>query len=216
MAHLRRGILGPVQGGIDGMIGRVIWDKAVIQSKGQTGQNSQRLGTTEAQDKMFWLRWYTTQIPDLIWNYFMAPSKKTWTPRNQWIKSNFDFVGIEGDFFFNPKGYSLGNKQPLLSIELDYWNHSRNPVMKFNLDVPNANTLVDPYLVGLVYNVTQKKWYPNELTQPPPYDPIGLNLIDTRDNDVIWVICWFCAYPNKSGKLSSPAVMLEFICIPEF
>lgn len=101
MADIFKGILGPMRGKIGAVVGRYMYGKGLVQSKGQMGVKSGRIDESPAQIGMKRLRaLYRPTFNELL-SYWYFPKSKKLPLYQSWIRDNWVAVTNTGELDFN-------------------------------------------------------------------------------------------------------------------
>lgn len=96
MADLYKGILGPMRGKIDGLVGRYMYGKALLQSKGQMGVVSGRVDPSDIQFKMGGCRYFASNINVPILKNLMFPKSRRTTQFAEFVRLNIHKFPVNG------------------------------------------------------------------------------------------------------------------------
>lgn len=212
MSKIYKGVLGPMQGKIDGLIGRYMYGKGLLQSKGNTGVVNGRVENTPAQDRMSWARLAVKRIDPTYWDYSLKPTKKTWSSRNEWIHRNFNLFDVLGNYTFSPTAWSVGKSPAPSSFVIHTWTDPIRPIVSVEWGSTVEGRVPNPLFGIATYNVTKKSFQEPVTFQDPAAFPLTIFMSDVESGDEVMFIFFAQTVQGDTLRQSSLANSYHSVC----
>lgn len=190
MGKQRQGIFGPISGKVDGLVGRVIRHKGIIQSKGNMGKYPRSAAQIVIQNRYRKMMATIEQLPDAYYTYAWSYYYEHAMQRPQFMHYNWQYCdqnqGVTPADGYFVRGLYSNVRDMYVSID------GENGIVEAAWELPNDGTVYGDqvFLCMLFKNLTTNQWI--EIQADAPASSLGFYITYINfDRDTLYQCVYF-------------------------